>query len=64
MTEKLQQMSQKVRKDWIQVDALSCGTGWDGEDLGRPQTLIEDVFGASHPGSFHELLRVEWPRTA
>ena len=53
MTEKIQQKSQKVRKDWIQIDALSCGTGWDEDDLGRPQILIEDVFGASHPGSFH-----------
>ena len=53
MTEKIQQKSQKVRKDWIQIDALSCGTGWDEGDLGRPQILIEDVFGASHPGSFH-----------
>ena len=53
MTEKIQQKSQKARKDWIQIDALSCGTGWDEEDLGRPQILIEDVFGASHPGSFH-----------
>jgi len=53
MTEKIQQKSQKARKDWIQIDALSCGTGWDEGDLGRPQILIEDVFGASHPGSFH-----------
>ena len=53
MTEKLSQKSKKVRRDWIQLDALSCGTGWEEKDLARPQILIEDVFGASHPGSFH-----------
>jgi dihydroxy-acid dehydratase len=42
-----------VRKDWIQIDALSCGTGWDERDLGSPQILIEDVYGSSHPGSIH-----------
>ena len=44
------QKSWKIRKDWAQVDALCCGTGWDEEDLGKPQILIEDVFGSSHPG--------------
>jgi len=53
MSEKIGQRSQKVRKDWIQIDALSCGTGWDEKDLERPQILVEDVFGSSHPGSFH-----------
>jgi dihydroxy-acid dehydratase len=53
MTEKMKQKSSKVRKDWIQIDALSCGTGWDEKDLGVPQILIEDVFGSSHPGSLH-----------
>jgi dihydroxy-acid dehydratase len=48
-----QQKSRKIRKDWIQVDALCCGTGWDEEDLGKPQILVEDVFGSSHPGSIH-----------
>ncbi len=48
-----EQKSRKVRKDWVQIDALCCGTGWDEEDLEKPQILIEDVFGASHPGSFH-----------
>jgi dihydroxy-acid dehydratase len=47
------QKSGKVRDDWVQIDALCCGTGWDEEDLEKPQILIEDAFGASHPGSFH-----------
>jgi len=47
------QRSKKARREWIQIDALSCGTGWDEKDLTRPQILIEDAFGASHPGSYH-----------
>jgi dihydroxy-acid dehydratase len=53
MVDARQQKSRKIRKDWIQVDALCCGTGWDEEDLGKPQILVEDVFGSSHPGSIH-----------
>jgi len=53
MAGKLKQKSEKVRRDWIQLDTLACGTGWDEQDLGKPQILIEDVFGSSHPGSFH-----------
>jgi len=48
-----QQKSKKIRKDWVQFDALSCGTGWDERDLSAPQIMIEDVFGNSHPGSVH-----------
>ncbi|MBN2033420.1 MAG: dihydroxy-acid dehydratase [Deltaproteobacteria bacterium] len=47
------QRSKKVREDWIQIDALSCGTGWDEGDLRAPQILIEDAYGDSHPGSVH-----------
>jgi dihydroxy-acid dehydratase len=53
MTVNDRQRSQKARREWIQIDALSCGTGWDEKDLAKPQILIEDVFGASHPGSYH-----------
>jgi len=53
MASETEQKSQRVRKDWIQIDALSCGTGWDERDLVNPQILIEDVYGSSHPGSFH-----------
>jgi dihydroxy-acid dehydratase len=52
MTTKTQK-SQKIRKSWLQFDTLCCGTGWDEDDLKNPQILIEDVFGSSHPGSFH-----------
>jgi dihydroxy-acid dehydratase len=53
MVNQSQQRSRKIRKDWIQVDALCCGAGWDEEDLKKPQILVEDVFGSSHPGSIH-----------
>ena len=53
MPRDIQQKSKKIREDWIQVDALCCGTAWDEKDLGNPQILIEDVHGSSHPGSFH-----------
>jgi dihydroxy-acid dehydratase len=29
------------------------GTKWDEKDITKPQILIEDVFGDSHPGSVH-----------
>jgi dihydroxy-acid dehydratase len=53
MSQNVGQRSKKARREWIQIDALSCGTGWDEKDLTKPQILIEDVFGASHPGSYH-----------
>lgn len=53
MSNQVQQKSKKVREDWIQIDALSCGTGWDERDLRNPQILVEDAYGSSHPGSFH-----------
>lgn len=49
----MEQKSKQIRKDWIQIDALSCGTGWNEKDLSVPQIMIEDVFGSSHPGSVH-----------
>jgi dihydroxy-acid dehydratase len=53
MANEIQQKSKKAREDWIQFDALCCGTGWDERDLRAPQILIEDVYGMSHPGSIH-----------
>jgi len=47
------QRSKKIRDNWVQFNTLCCGTGWDEEDLKNPQILVEDVFGSSHPGSFH-----------
>jgi dihydroxy-acid dehydratase len=52
MTDKTQK-SKEIRAGWVQFDTLCCGTGWDEADLKNPQILVEDVFGSSHPGSFH-----------
>jgi dihydroxy-acid dehydratase len=49
----MKQRSSKIRKDWLQVNALCCGMDWDEADLSKPQILIEDVSGDSHPGSVH-----------
>lgn len=45
--------STRERALWAQFDALQLGTGWDWEDITKPQILVEDVFGDSHPGSIH-----------
>ena len=45
--------SEKERDLWVQFDALQLGTGWDEEDIGKYQILVEDVYGDSHPGSMH-----------
>ena len=45
--------SKNERALWAQFDALQLGSGWDEEDIGKPQILVEDVFGDSHPGSVH-----------
>ena len=50
MTNKTQK-SKQIRNNWVQMDTLCCGTGWDEADLSNPQILVEDVFGSSHPGS-------------
>jgi dihydroxy-acid dehydratase len=47
------QKSKQIRNNWVQFNTLCCGTGWDEGDLKNPQILVEDVFGSSHPGSFH-----------
>ena len=47
------QKSAKERLLWSQFDSLQIGMDWDEEDIVRPQVLIEDVFGDSHPGSSH-----------
>jgi len=47
------QKSKQIRNNWVQMDTLCCGTGWDEADLSNPQILVEDVFGSSHPGSIH-----------
>lgn len=45
--------STSERKLWSQFDALQMGMDWDEDDLLKPQILIDDVFGDSHPGSSH-----------
>ncbi len=45
--------SKKARDLWVQFDALQMGSGWDEEDIGKRQILVEDVWGDSHPGSVH-----------
>ena len=48
-----QQRSAHERKIWSQVDALQMGMDWDVTDIYKPQILIDDVVGDSHPGSKH-----------
>ncbi|MBP2627487.1 MAG: ilvD2 [Firmicutes bacterium] len=43
----------EARKVWSQMDSLKMGMDWDEEDIKKPQILIDDVFGESHPGSYH-----------
>ena len=45
--------SERERALWAQFDALQLGTGWDEEDIEKPQILVEDAYGDSHPGSMH-----------
>lgn len=47
------QKSANERLWWSQFDALEIGSGWDDKDVEKPQILIEDVYGDSHPGSVH-----------
>ncbi len=49
----IMQKSSFERRLWSQVDALQLGSGWDEEDIVKPQVLIEDAYGDSHPGSTH-----------
>ena len=47
--------SERERALWAQFDALQLGSGWDEEDISKPQILVEDAYGDSHPGSVHLL---------
>ena len=49
----MQQKSARERQWWAQFNALEMGSGWDETDITKPQILIEDVYGDSHPGSVH-----------
>ena len=48
-----QQRCKPERDAWAQIDALRMGTHWTEEDTDKPQILVEDVQGDSHPGSYH-----------
>lgn len=50
---KIKQKSAPERKQWAQFDALQLGTKMDEDDIKKPQILIDDVYGDSHPGSVH-----------
>ena len=49
----VEQKSASERRLWAQFDALQLGAGWDEQDIQKPQILLEDVYGDSHPGSTH-----------
>lgn len=49
----MEQKSRSERDFWAQFDALEMGSGWDDQDILKPQILVESVFGDSHPGSTH-----------
>lgn len=45
--------SQKIREIAPEIDPLWLGSGWDLQDLKKPQILLESTYGDSHPGSIH-----------
>src|SRR5262245_42039330 len=45
--------SQRLRMLNHQGDALRLGMNWTEEDLGKPQVLVDSVYGMGHPGTFH-----------
>jgi dihydroxy-acid dehydratase len=49
----MQQKCRFARDLWSQLDALRLGMNYSLEDTAKPQVLVDDCFGESHPGSFH-----------
>ncbi len=45
--------SQELRKKAPELDPLRLGSGWEVEDLSKPQIIVESSYGHSHPGSAH-----------
>lgn len=45
--------SQELRKKAPEIDSLRMASGWDINDLSKPQVFIQSSFGHSHPGSAH-----------
>lgn len=54
--------SQHLRTIAPELDPLRLGSGWQVEDLAKPQIIIESTFGDSHPGSAHLFNLVEAAR--
>lgn len=51
LVSRLQPRSGKYRKISPEMDPLRLGSGWNVEDLDKPQVIIESTAGDSHPGS-------------
>lgn len=49
----MQQKCKFARDLWSQLDALRMGMNYTVEDTEKPQVLIDDCYGESHPGSYH-----------
>jgi dihydroxy-acid dehydratase len=47
--------SQDLRKLGPEIDPLKLSMDWSLEDLGRPQIMVDDVWGDALPGSYHLL---------
>jgi Dihydroxyacid dehydratase/phosphogluconate dehydratase len=45
--------SQELRKQGPEIDPLKLSMDWSVEDLGKPQVLVDDVWGDALPGSYH-----------
>lgn len=45
--------SQELRKLAPELDSLRLGSGWEIDDLSKPQIIVESSYGHSHPGSAH-----------
>ena len=47
------QKCRPARDLWSQVKALRMETNWSEQDTVKRHILVDDVWGESHPGSFH-----------
>ena len=45
--------SQQLRKLAPELDSLRLGSGWNIDELSKPQIIVESSYGHSHPGSAH-----------
>ncbi|MBT8356026.1 MAG: hypothetical protein KJO60_15985 [Desulfofustis sp.] len=50
---KIKQKSGAQRQFWPQLNALQMGSGWDEEDVKKPQIPLDDGCGDSLPGCVH-----------